>query len=108
MERTTFGKRVYAVGSNRTVAILSGIRAGRPKTQYLMIVGFTASLVGVVSVSRLGVIIIALTRNFLNLARIESLLARLRDRRDDSRRRSARSACNAASPTGAEIVVHIT
>lgn len=71
MERTTFGKRVYAVGSNRTVAILSGIRAGRPKTQYLMIVGFTASLVGVVSVSRLGVIIIALTRNFLNLARIE-------------------------------------
>jgi len=109
MERTTFGKRVYAVGSNRTVATLSGIRADRLKTQCLMIVGFTASLAGVVSVSRLGavspntgeglefeviaavviggtglyggqgkilrtiigVIIIALTRNFLNLARIE-------------------------------------
>ena len=109
MERTTFGKRVYAVGSNRTVAILSGIRADRLKIQCLMIVGFTASLAGVVSVSRLGavspntgeglefeviaavviggtglyggqgkilrtiigVIIIALTRNFLNLARIE-------------------------------------
>src|SRR3984957_2316743 len=109
MERTTFGKRVYAVGSNRTVAILSGIRADRVKIQCLMVVGFTASLAGVVSVSRLGggspntgeglefeviaavviggtglyggqgkilrtvigVIIIALTRNFLNLARIE-------------------------------------
>jgi ribose/xylose/arabinose/galactoside ABC-type transport system permease subunit len=109
LERTTFGKRVYAVGSNRTVAILSGIRASRIKIQCLMIVGFTASLAGLVSVSRLGavspntgeglefeviaavviggtglyggqgkilrtiigVIIIALTRNFLNLARIE-------------------------------------
>ena len=109
MERTTFGKRVYAVGSNRTVAILSGIRADRVKIQCLMVVGFTASLAGIVSVSRLGavspntgeglefeviaavviggtglyggqgkilrtiigVIIIALTRNFLNLARIE-------------------------------------
>jgi ribose transport system permease protein len=109
MERTTFGKRVYAVGSNRTVAILSGIRADRIKIQCLMVVGFTASLAGIVSVSRLGavspntgeglefeviaavviggtglyggqgkilrtiigVIIIALTRNFLNLARIE-------------------------------------
>jgi ribose transport system permease protein len=108
LERTAFGKRVYAVGSNRTVAILSGIRADRVKIQCLMIVGFTASLAGVVSVSRLGavspntgeglefeviasvviggtglyggqgnilrtiigVIIIALTRNFLNLARI--------------------------------------
>jgi ribose transport system permease protein len=109
LERTAFGKRVYAVGANRTVAILSGIRADRVKTQCLMIVGFTASLAGIVSVSRLGavspntgeglefeviaavviggtglyggqgkilrtiigVIIIALTRNFLNLARIE-------------------------------------
>ena len=109
LERTAFGKRVYAVGSNRTVAMLSGIRADRIKIQCLMIVGFTASLAGLVSVSRLGavspntgeglefeviaavviggtslyggqgkilrtiigVIIIALTRNFLNLARIE-------------------------------------
>ncbi len=109
LERTTFGKRVYAVGANRTVAMLSGIRADRIKIYCFMIVGFTASLAGVVSVSRLGavspntgeglefeviaavviggtslsggqgrilrsiigVIIIALTRNFLNLARIE-------------------------------------
>lgn len=109
MERTTFGKRVYAVGANRTVAVLSGIRADRVKITCLMIVGFTASLAGLVSISRLGavspntgeglefeviaavviggtslsggqgrvlrtiigVVIIALTRNFLNLARIE-------------------------------------
>jgi ribose/xylose/arabinose/galactoside ABC-type transport system permease subunit len=108
LERTVFGKRVYAVGSNRTVAILSGIRADWVKIQCLMIVGFTASLAGIVSLMRLGavspntgeglefeviaavviggtglyggqgkilrtiigVIIIALTRNFLNLARI--------------------------------------
>jgi ribose/xylose/arabinose/galactoside ABC-type transport system permease subunit len=109
MERTTFGKRVYAVGANRTVAVLSGIRADRIKIICFMVVGFTASLAGLVSVSRLGavspntgeglefeviaavviggtslsggqgrvlrtiigVLIIALTRNFLNLARIE-------------------------------------
>lgn len=109
LERTAFGKRVYAVGSNKTVAILSGIRADRIKIICLMIVGFSASLAGLVSLSRLGavspntgeglefeviaavviggtslyggqgkilrtiigVIIIALTRNFLNLARIE-------------------------------------
>ena len=109
LERTTFGKRVYAVGANQTVAMLSGIRTDWVKIQCLMIVGFTASLAGLVSLSRLGavspntgeglefeviaavviggtglyggqgrvlrtiigVIIIALTRNFLNLARIE-------------------------------------
>ena len=110
MERTTFGKRVYAVGSNRTVAILSGIRADRLKIQCLMVVGFIgfarrdrqqvaaravspntgedpgkfeviAAVViggtglyggqGKILRSIIGVIIIALTRNFLNLARIE-------------------------------------
>ncbi len=109
LDRTTFGKRVYAVGSNRTVAVLSGIRADHIKIYCMMIVGFTASLAGLVSLSRLGavspntgeglefeviaavviggtslsggqgkilrtiigVVIIALTRNFLNLARIE-------------------------------------
>lgn len=109
LERTAFGKRVYAVGANRTVAILSGIRADRIKVACMMVVGFCASLGGVVSLSRLGavspntgeglefeviaavviggaslsggqgkvlrtiigVVIIALTRNFLNLARIQ-------------------------------------
>jgi ribose transport system permease protein len=56
LERTAFGKRVYAVGSNRTVAILYGMPADRIQIQCLMIVGFTASLAGVVSVSRLGAV----------------------------------------------------
>ena len=56
LERTALGKRIYAVGSNRTVAILSGIRADRIKILCLMIVGFTASLAGLVSVSRLGAV----------------------------------------------------
>lgn len=109
LEWTAFGKRVYAVGANRTVAILSGIRADMVKIHGLMVVGFSASLAGLVSLSRLGavspntgeglefeviaavviggtslsggqgnilrtiigVVIIALTRNFLNLARIQ-------------------------------------
>lgn len=108
LERTAFGKKVYAVGANRTVAMLSGIRADRVKIQCLMIVGLTASIGGLVSVARLGVvspntgeglefeviaavviggtslyggqgsilrtiigvIIIALTRNFLNLQQV--------------------------------------
>ena len=109
LEWTPFGKRLYAVGANRTVAILSGIRADRVKIAAMMTVGFSASLAGLVSLCRLGavspntgeglefeviaavviggtslnggqgnilrtiigVVIIALTRNFLNLARIQ-------------------------------------
>ena len=33
LTRTAFGKRVYAVGANRMVATLSGIRADRVKIQ---------------------------------------------------------------------------
>ncbi len=109
MTRTAFGKRVYAVGANRMVAILSGIRADAVKIQCMVIVGFTASLAGNLLLSRIGaiqadtarglefeviaavviggtslyggqgnilrtiigVIIIALIRNFLNLSRID-------------------------------------
>ena len=133
LERTTFGKRVYAVGSNRTVAVLSGIRADRIKIYCLMIVGFTASIGGLVSISRLGavspntgeglefeviaavviggtslyggqgkilrtiigVIIIALTRNFLESRADRSLLAGLCHRHDHPRGGVARSAAAA-------------
>ncbi len=109
MTRTAFGKKVYAVGSNRTVAMLSGIRADRVKLLCLVIVGFCSSFAGNLLLSRIGaiqadtarglefeviaavviggtslyggqgnilrtiigVIIIALIRNFLNLSRIE-------------------------------------
>ncbi|MFO1039461.1 MAG: ABC transporter permease [Geminicoccaceae bacterium] len=109
LTRTAFGKRVYAVGANRMVATLSGIRADRVKIQTMMIVGFTASFAGNLLLARIGaiqadtarglefeviaavviggtslyggqgnilrtiigVIIIALIRNFLNLSRID-------------------------------------
>ena len=109
LTRTAFGKRVYAVGANRMVATLSGIRADRVKIQCMMIVGFTASFAGNLLLARIGaiqadtarglefeviaavviggtslyggqgnilrtiigVIIIALIRNFLNLSRID-------------------------------------
>ena len=109
MTRTAFGKKVYAVGANRTVAMLSGIRADRIKILCLVIVGFTASFAGNILLSRIGaiqadtarglefeviaavviggtslyggqgnvlrtiigVVIIALIRNFLNLSRID-------------------------------------
>jgi len=109
LTRTAFGKRVYAVGANKMVATLSGIRADRVKIQAMMIVGFTASFAGNLLLARIGaiqadtarglefeviaavviggtslyggqgnilrtiigVIIIALIRNFLNLSRID-------------------------------------
>lgn len=109
LTRTAFGKRVYAVGANRMVATLSGIRANRVKIQCLMIVGFCAAFAGNILLARIGaiqadtgrglefeviaavviggtslyggqgnilrtiigVIIIALIRNFLNLSRID-------------------------------------
>jgi ribose/xylose/arabinose/galactoside ABC-type transport system permease subunit len=109
LTRTAFGKRVYAVGANRMVATLSGIRADRVKIQCMMIVGFTAAFAGNILLARIGaiqadtgrglefeviaavviggtslyggqgnilrtiigVIIIALIRNFLNLSRID-------------------------------------
>ncbi|BCF95042.1 ABC transporter permease [Paraburkholderia largidicola] len=109
MTRTTFGKKVYAVGANRNVAVLSGIRADRVKIICLMIVGLSASFAGNLLLSRvgaiqadtakglefeviaavviggtslsggqgnilrtiIGVVTIALIRNFLNLSRID-------------------------------------
>ncbi len=109
MTRTAFGKKVYAVGANRTVAMLSGIRANRVKIWCLVIVGLASSFAGNILLARIGaiqadtarglefeviagvviggtslyggqrnilrtiigVIIIALIRNFLNLSRID-------------------------------------
>jgi ribose transport system permease protein len=109
LNHTSFGKKVYAIGSNRNVATLSGINVNRIKIGCLMICGLTASFAGLVLLARIGsiqadtarglefeviasvviggvslaggqgnilrviigVVVIALTRNFLNLARID-------------------------------------
>jgi ribose transport system permease protein len=109
LNHTAFGKKVYAIGSNRNVAALSGINVTRIKIACLMICGLTASFASLVLLARIGsvqadtarglefeviaavviggvslaggqgnilrviigVIVIALIRNFLNLARID-------------------------------------
>lgn len=44
--RTTFGRRVYAVGGNERAAVLSGVRVHRVKTAVYVISGVCAALVG--------------------------------------------------------------
>ena len=56
LRKTTFGKKIYAVGANRRVAMLSGINADRVKTTAFMIVGVLSSLGGILLLSRLGAI----------------------------------------------------
>jgi len=109
LKKTAFGKKVYAVGSDKRVAMLSGINTDKVKIQSFIVVGFLASLGGVMLLSRLaaiqadtgrglefdiiaavviggtslyggegnilqtviGVLIIGLIRNFMNLAHID-------------------------------------
>jgi ribose/xylose/arabinose/galactoside ABC-type transport system permease subunit len=56
LTRTPFGKKIYSVGANRQAAMLSGIRADRVKIIAFCIVGFLASLGGVLLLSRMGAI----------------------------------------------------
>jgi ribose transport system permease protein len=56
MERMAFGRRIYAVGANKTVAILAGIRADRVKIACFVIVGFCASAAGMLNAARIGAV----------------------------------------------------
>jgi len=47
LTRTGYGRRLYAVGTNRSVATLSGIRSDRIIIQSYMICGVAAAFVGV-------------------------------------------------------------
>jgi len=53
---TPFGKKIYAVGTNRQAAMLSGIRADRVKIIVFCIVGFLSALGGILILSRMGAI----------------------------------------------------
>jgi ribose transport system permease protein len=53
MTRATWGRYLYAVGSNRTAAKLSGIRVGRVITSVYVLSGLLAGLGGVVLASQL-------------------------------------------------------
>jgi len=54
LNRTTFGRRVFAVGGNEEAAILSGIRTKLIKIATFAISGGAAGLAGVITVSRLS------------------------------------------------------
>jgi ribose/xylose/arabinose/galactoside ABC-type transport system permease subunit len=56
MERMAFGRRVYAVGANKTVAHLAGIRSDRVKIVCFVIVGFCASAAGMLNAARIGAV----------------------------------------------------
>ncbi|PYZ92604.1 ribose ABC transporter permease [Salipaludibacillus keqinensis] len=54
LKKTTFGRRVYAVGGNEEAAILSGIKADRIKIYVYSLTGFLAALAGMILTSRLN------------------------------------------------------
>lgn len=55
LDRTTFGRRVLAVGGNEQAAILSGIRTDRVRVATFAIAGFAAGLAAIISTSRVAV-----------------------------------------------------
>lgn len=54
LNRTTFGRKVFAVGGNEEAAILSGIRTHRVKIVTFAIAGFAAGLASAIAVSRVS------------------------------------------------------
>jgi ribose transport system permease protein len=54
LARTTFGRRIYAVGGNQEAARLSGIRTGSVRVAVFAISGACSALAGIVLTSRAG------------------------------------------------------
>ena len=54
LNRTTFGRRVFAVGGNEEAAVLSGIRTDLVKTATFAIAGFAAGLASIIATSRVA------------------------------------------------------
>ena len=53
MERTIFGRYIYAVGGNERSAALSGVKVNRVKMFVYMFSGFCAAIVGLIITSQL-------------------------------------------------------
>ncbi|APH03597.1 ABC transporter permease [Bacillus weihaiensis] len=54
LKKTTFGRRVYAIGGNEEAAILSGIRTDRVKIWIYSLTGLLSALAGIILSSRLN------------------------------------------------------
>ena len=54
LNRTTFGRRVYAIGGNEEAAVLSGVRINAVKIGTFALTGLAAGLAGVIATSRIS------------------------------------------------------
>lgn len=54
LNKTTFGRRVYATGSNEKAAKLAGVNVNKTKILVYIVSGVTATLAGLILLSRLG------------------------------------------------------
>lgn len=54
LNKTTFGRRVYATGSNEKAAKLAGVNINKTKILVYVVSGITATLAGLILLSRLG------------------------------------------------------
>lgn len=54
LNKTTFGRKVYALGSNQNCAILAGVDSRKVRLVIYSVSGFMASLAGLILLSRLG------------------------------------------------------
>ncbi|RIE16536.1 ABC transporter permease [Candidatus Cryosericum septentrionale] len=52
LTKTSFGRRIYAIGGNETATFLSGVNVKKIKFFLYVIAAFTASLVGIILVAR--------------------------------------------------------
>lgn len=55
LNRTTYGRHVYAIGSNAEAAKLTGVRVTRDKVLAYVLCGFTAALAGIMLMARVRV-----------------------------------------------------
>ena len=54
LNRTTFGRRVYAIGGNEEAAVLSGVRINALKIGTFALTGLAAGVAGVIATSRIS------------------------------------------------------
>jgi ribose transport system permease protein len=56
LQRTAFGRKIYAVGANPLVARLAGVRVERVKIICFMIIGFCVSIASLLNLARVGAV----------------------------------------------------
>jgi ribose transport system permease protein len=56
LQRTAFGRKVYAVGANPLVARLAGVRVERVKVICFMLLGFCVSIASLLNLARVGAV----------------------------------------------------